>query len=50
MQIILATLVLGGIGLIFGVLLTVASKKFHVEVDPRIEEVSSYLAGANCGA
>lgn len=50
MQIFLAALVLGGLGLVFGALLTAASKAFHVEIDPRVEEVRSYLAGANCGA
>lgn len=50
MNILFATLVLGLLGLVFGLLLTIASKKFHVEVDPRIEEVRSCLAGANCGA
>lgn len=50
MQILLAVLVLGGLGLVFGILLTIASKIFHVEIDPRVEEVRACLAGANCGA
>ena len=45
-----AILSLGGLGLIFGVVLAVASKAFHVEVDPRIEKVREALPGANCGA
>ena len=42
--------VLGGVGLLFGVLLSIASKVFKVEVDPKIEEVLEALPGANCGA
>jgi RnfABCDGE-type electron transport complex B subunit len=40
---------LGILSLIFGIILAIAAQKFHVEVDPRIEKVSSMLAGANCG-
>ncbi|MGI6643991.1 MAG: RnfABCDGE type electron transport complex subunit B [Bacillota bacterium] len=45
-----ATLFLGGAGLVMGVLLGVAAKKFRVEEDPRIEAVLACLPGANCGA
>jgi electron transport complex protein RnfB len=41
---------LGGIGLFFGFLLGMASKVFHVEIDPRVEAVQAALPGANCGA
>ena len=50
MTIIYAVALLGGLGLIFGAVLTFAAKKFPVEVDERIEQVRSCLAGANCGA
>ena len=50
MTIIYAVLLLGGLGLIFGAVLSFASKKFHVETDERVEQVRSCLAGANCGA
>ena len=40
---------LGGLGAIFGVLLGYASKKFAVEVDPKIPLVREALPGANCG-
>lgn len=50
MTILYAGLALGILGLLFGLLLTFASKKFHVEVDERIEQVRSCLGGANCGA
>lgn len=45
-----AIISLGGLGLIFGGLLAFASKKFAVEVDPKVEEVRGVLPGANCGA
>ncbi len=41
---------LGGLGFILAVGLAYASKKFAVEIDPRIEQVEESLAGANCGA
>ena len=50
MSILYAGLVLGAIGLIFGLVLTFAAKAFHVDVDERVEQVRECLAGANCGA
>ena len=41
---------MGGIGAVLALGLGIASKKFHVEVDERIEEVEEVLPGANCGA
>jgi len=41
---------LGGLGLLLGLLLALASKKFAVKVDPKVEAVRDLLAGANCGA
>lgn len=41
---------LGGLGLVFGVVLGYANKKFHVEVDPKIPIVREALPSANCGA
>ena len=41
--------VLGGLGLIFGLVLAAASKMFHVETDPRLERLCDALPGANCG-
>lgn len=40
---------LGGMGLAFGLILGYASKKFKVEVDPKIPLVKDALPGANCG-
>ncbi|MDO9464109.1 MAG: RnfABCDGE type electron transport complex subunit B [bacterium] len=51
MQTILtATLLLGGLGLVFGLVLGYASRKFAVKIDPKIEEIFKALPGANCGA
>lgn len=41
---------LGAIGIMVALLLATAARKFHVEVDPRVEAVLSILPGANCGA
>lgn len=50
MTIFIPTLFMAALGILFGALLTIASRKFHVEIDPRVEEVRSYCSGANCGA
>lgn len=42
-------LILGILGLVFGVVLGFAAKKFHVEVDPIIPKLRDSLPGANCG-
>ncbi len=47
--IIIASLSLGGLALFFGILITAISKKFAVEIDPKILEVEKALPGANCG-
>ena len=47
--ILFSVLVLAVLGGVFGALLSFASKIFHVEVDPKQEQVRSCLAGANCG-
>ena len=41
---------LGALGLLFGLALALAAKRFYVKVDPRIEEINRLLPGANCGA
>lgn len=45
-----AIIILGALGLIYGLGLAVASKKFHVEIDPKIEAIAEILPNANCGA
>lgn len=42
-------LFIGGIGLLFGIILGIAAKKFAVPVDERVEAVRECLPGANCG-
>jgi formate dehydrogenase (NADP+) beta subunit len=44
-----AVFMIGGLGLIVGVGLAVASKVFYVYVDPQILAVEDALPGANCG-
>ncbi len=50
MYLLLPALIVGGLGLIYGIFLAFASKVFHVETNPKINEVSEVLPGANCGA
>lgn len=50
MPIIIATVVVGLIGLLIGVGLVFTGKKFYVEVDERIPQVRECLPGNNCGA
>lgn len=47
---IIPAVILGVCGILAGILLTVASKVFYVEVDERIEKISESLPQANCGA
>ena len=49
-MILYAIIVLGSLGLAYGLGLAFASKKFHVEIDPKIEEINEILPSANCGA
>ena len=50
MTVVSAIIILGALGLLFGVLLVIAGKVFYVEKDPKEEAVRAVLAGANCGA
>ena len=47
--IVSSIIVLGIIGLAAAVILYFVAKKFHVEEDSRIDEVTELLPGANCG-
>lgn len=49
MNVVAALLALGILGLVFGVILAVASKIFEVKTDPRFPEIMDSLPGANCG-
>lgn len=48
-NIVLAILVLGILGIVFGLILAIASKVFAVKTDPRLPEIIDALPGANCG-
>ena len=50
MEILKPVLVLGVLGLLFGVLLSIASKVFAVEMNPVVGNILGVLPGANCGA
>ncbi len=45
-----ALMVMGGLGLLFGIGLALASKAFFVKKDARVEQIEEVLPGANCGA
>lgn len=47
--IIAASVAVGVVGLLLGVIIAFTAKKFAVESDPRIEIVQDLLPGANCG-
>ena len=49
MKILYAVLILGGMGIAFGLLLTWVSKVFAVPVNPTRDAVREALPGANCG-
>lgn len=48
-NIIIVSLLIGGIGLLIGLLLVFAQKKLAVEIDPNEEAIRSILPGNNCG-
>ena len=49
MEILIAIGILGGLGLVFGLVLAIASKVFYVETDSRLDQLNECLPGANCG-
>ncbi|PID67472.1 MAG: electron transporter RnfB [Fusobacteriales bacterium] len=48
--IMMPVIVLGMTGIAMGLFLAFASKKFEVEVDPKVEQILAILPGINCGA
>lgn len=50
MEILIAVIVLGALGIVFGVVLAVASEVFFVPIDEKEEAILDALPGANCGA
>jgi len=49
LNVLLAVLTLAALGLVLGGLIGFTARKFAVRVDPRIEEITNLLPGANCG-
>jgi len=47
--ILTSPLSVGSLGILFGAGLAYASRKFAVEVDPRVQKLVEALPGANCG-
>jgi len=47
--ILICVAILGVMGAVFGLVLAIASKVFHVDTDPREEAIAEILPGANCG-
>lgn len=47
--VILSIVILGGIGLLCGIVLAIASRLFAVKADPRIEALENILPAGNCG-
>lgn len=50
MIILKAFLILGILGIIFGIILGIAGKVFYVKEDKRLEEITKMLPNYNCGA
>ena len=44
-----ALILMGGLGIVTGSVLALASKIFYVYVDPKVEAIDEALPGANCG-
>ena len=47
---IMVIVVMGAVGIVFGVILAIANKKFSMEVNPLIHEVDEVLPKGQCGA
>lgn len=47
--ILMPVVILGVTGILMGLFLAFASKKFEVEVDPKVEAIMAILPGVNCG-
>lgn len=45
-----AAIALGGMSLLFGVMLAVAGERFKIKTDPRLDELLDAVLGSNCGA
>lgn len=45
----LPVLIMGVVALLLGVLITIVSKKFEIPQDPKVNDLTNILPGANCG-
>ena len=43
-------IIMGALGVVFGICLAIAGRFFRVKTDPRIEQIAEALPGINCGA
>lgn len=50
MNIVYAILIMMGLGLFFGFIISIFQAKFKVEEDTRLTDINNLLPGANCGA
>ncbi|QTA37670.1 RnfABCDGE type electron transport complex subunit B [Thermosipho ferrireducens] len=50
MVVVYSALVMGALGLAFGLFLAYSNEKFKVEEDPKVKMVLEVLPGINCGA
>ncbi len=50
MEILYPIIALGSLGILFGIGLSLAARKFCVSSDPKIDNIQNNLPGANCGA
>ncbi|MHC4819675.1 MAG: (Fe-S)-binding protein, partial [Planctomycetota bacterium] len=48
--VLVSALTLGGLGLVFGILIALANSKLKVWEDPRLGSLTDLLPGTNCGA
>ena len=48
-DVLIPVAIFAGLGILFGVILAIASRIFAVEVDARVEQITEALPGANCG-
>ena len=48
-EILWPVLIFAGLGLVFGVILAIASKVFFVKTEESVAKITEVLPGANCG-
>ncbi|MDZ4655292.1 MAG: RnfABCDGE type electron transport complex subunit B [Coriobacteriia bacterium] len=50
MLVLKAVVALSVLGLVTSAVLSTAARRFHIDVDPRVEAIAAILPGSNCGA